>query len=86
MHKHKCGKCSHIWEHSESNAGIAEAHMCPSCGNGPYWLKHSIRIEQEPYTHVLPHVHEPTVLVPLALLCVMCILFSLDEDNAFERY
>lgn len=32
VHKHQCGKCGIVWEHSDSCAGSDEAHTCPKCG------------------------------------------------------
>ena len=38
-HKHKCPKCSHVWEHSNSMAGNEDAHKCPRC-SAPQWVRH----------------------------------------------
>ena len=36
-HSHQCGECKHLWTHGHENMNDREAHLCPSCGAGPYW-------------------------------------------------
>lgn len=38
FHKHKCGNCGHIWEHSNGCGGDVKAHTCEKCGE-EQWIK-----------------------------------------------
>lgn len=35
-HKHQCGDCQHVFEHSDACKGDVLAHFCPECGGGPW--------------------------------------------------
>lgn len=39
-HSHKCGKCQHVWVHSDEMRGEWRAHMCPACAEGPWFYQH----------------------------------------------
>jgi len=41
-HSHECEDCGHIWCHGDHCAGDKIAHLCPKCGEGPYWFKHNL--------------------------------------------
>ena len=31
-HRHECGDCGYVWEHSNKCRGNDAAHQCPKCG------------------------------------------------------
>lgn len=31
-HRHECGVCGCVWEHSDDERGVDAAHHCPECG------------------------------------------------------
>lgn len=33
--------CGHVWEHEDSEHFNKEAHVCPSCGRGPWVIKYN---------------------------------------------
>lgn len=37
FHRHKCGNCGHVWEHSDSCHGQKEPHICTNCHNIEGW-------------------------------------------------
>lgn len=51
-HKHKCPKCSHVWEHDlDKISGIGPkltAHNCPSCNFGPVTERYYAPGEKKP--------------------------------------
>lgn len=57
MHKHRCGECSHIWEHERPDTSgmdretgdkfYAEQHLCPQCKAGPWFDKHDSSVSPE---------------------------------------
>jgi len=40
LHKHKCGSCQCVWEHSraklEAGGELEKGHECPGCGREQY--------------------------------------------------
>jgi hypothetical protein len=38
-HRHRCGNCHHIWEHSDDMMGNEEEHKCPECKE-EQWTKY----------------------------------------------
>jgi hypothetical protein len=38
-HRHKCGKCGCIWEHSNDMRGNDDAHKCPKCSE-EQWVQY----------------------------------------------
>lgn len=39
-HKHRCGSCGHLFEHSDKSFNDEAAHRCPVCKKGPWWYRH----------------------------------------------
>lgn len=35
MHKHKCLKCGHVWQHGKHSLDNKKAHTCPCCHTNP---------------------------------------------------
>lgn len=31
--------CGHRWSHGDGNQNKAEAHICPECGRGPWYVR-----------------------------------------------
>ncbi len=39
FHRHQCGKCKYVWEHSNNCIGDDSKHKCPNCGEEE-WVKY----------------------------------------------
>lgn len=37
MHAHRCESCGAVWRHKGDRFGDLASHLCPKCGDGPFW-------------------------------------------------
>lgn len=79
-HAHKCGDCSHVWEHETPNTnGMSHTeadrfydaqHCCPTCKSGP-WKEKFYRNEKEREEQSLALLAELEAMNPVELFLTL---------------
>ncbi len=78
FHKHKCGSCDTIWEHSDECGGNEAAHKCPRCGKEE-WYKY-IGPEEPIVTNGLCKIYPTKFSWTRAMLVISSIVRGLNHN------